>query len=171
MKNLLILGVLVTMNVFGAERVLISDSKITDVELNTDTVRCSAKGYGLAELKVNIKGLDGWTLFNHSNIKAGDLAGQPCMTAGACRGFGNDNGLSIDDILNGSVRTEKIKVNRQIIEVKNIGKDENGTDVCFRHIEERLQTSVSRGSANGSIKFSHLRSGLDETFPLAVCQK
>ena len=165
-----VLGTFLSLNAFSAERVLLSDSKITNVELNAETVRCSAKGYGLAELKVSIKGLDGWTLFNHSNIKAGDLAGQPCMTAGICNEFGAGNGLSIGDILNGGVRTEKIKVNRQIIEIKNIGKDENGADVCFRNIEERLQTTISRGTSNGVIKFSHQRSGLLETFPLSVCQ-
>ncbi|MBC7539403.1 MAG: hypothetical protein H7281_11325, partial [Bacteriovorax sp.] len=49
-------------------------------------------------------------------------------------------------------------------------KDESGADVCSRHIEERLATTVTRADSNGKIKFSHLRFGLAETFPLSVCQ-
>lgn len=168
MKKILLL-VLVSSNLMAAERVLISDSKITDVELNNTSVRCSAIGYGAAELKINIKGLDGWTLFDHSNVRAGDLEGQPCMTAGACKQFGNRSGLSIDDILSGGTNTQRIRVNRQIVEVKELSKDENGIDVCFRHIEEHLQTSVLRGDGTGRINFTHLRSGLAETFPASVC--
>ena len=88
------------------------------------------------------------------------------MTAGFC-----DDTLNIDTILSGGVRTERIVIARQIVEVKTLGKDTDGTtDVCFRHIEERLKTNVDRGDKTGKIKFKHLRSGLDETFPKEVCK-
>lgn len=170
MKKLLVLGVMVTMNVFGAERVLINDDKKMEAELNATTVRCSAIGYGVSELKINLKGLDGWTLFDHSNINAGDISGEPCMTAGACKRAPKLPGLSINDILATGDRSEVIVVSRQIVEVKEISKDENGVDVCSRHIEERLATSVNRASGDGKIKFTHVRWGLEETFPLSVCQ-
>ncbi|MDD4976277.1 MAG: hypothetical protein PHY93_18105, partial [Bacteriovorax sp.] len=150
MKKLLILALFST-NLLAAERVLISDSKVTDVELNRTSVRCSRFGYGVSELKIAIKGLDGWTIFDHSNINAGDLAKDPCMTAGACERF-VDKKMSVDDILSGGERTEQITVNRQIVELKEVTKNESGIEVCSRHIEERLQTSVNRGDANGKIQ-------------------
>lgn len=171
MKKLLVLSLMVTMNAFASERVLISDSKETDVELNTSTVRCSAIGYGASELKINVKELDGWTLFDHSNINAGDFQGEPCMTAGRCKFRNGKNGLEIDDILAGSTRVERIKVFRQIVEVKDLAKDENGNDICNRHIQEHLQTKVNRGNAAEKIEFKHTRSGLFETFPASVCQR
>lgn len=171
MKKLLALGLLVTMNVFGAERVLISDSKKMEAELNRATVRCSAIGYGSSELKINLKGLDGFTLFDHSNINAGDISGEPCMTAGTCKPFAKSPfGLSVEDILGNGDRTETVVVNRQIVEVKSVVKNDEGVDICSRHIEERLQTNINRADANGQIKFYHLRSGLHENFPLSVCQ-
>ena len=64
MKKLLILSAFLSLQSFAAERILISDSKITNVEINDKNIRCSAKGYGIAELKISIQGLDGWTIFN-----------------------------------------------------------------------------------------------------------
>ena len=171
MKKLLVLGALLTLNAFGAERILINDSKQMDAELNVSTVRCSAIGYGGSELKVSLKGLDGWTLFDHSNINKGDLSGQPCMTAGLCKMFpGQKVALSISDILAGGDRTETVVVRRQIVEVKEVTKDAKNKDVCSRHIEERLATEVTKADGTGKIKFNHLRFGIEETFPLSVCQ-
>jgi hypothetical protein len=168
-KHLLLL--LISTNVMATERVLISDSKITDVELSNTSVRCSAIGYRMPELKINIKGLDGWTIFDHSNIKAGDFQGQPCMTAGFCKYSEEDKtGFSIDDILSGGIRTERLKIHRKIVEVKNVDKDQKGNDICKRHIEERLQTTVNRGDGSGKITFNHFRWGINETFPLSACQ-
>lgn len=173
MKKLLFLA-LISTNLMAAERVLISDSKVSDVTLNRTSIRCSALGYGLAELKINIPALDGWTVFDHSNINAGDFQGAPCMTAGACRRFQNDKGFTIEDILGTSPgqseeRVETVKVNRKLVEVKELSKDEAGNDICVRHIEERLQADVGRGDGNGKIHFTHLRSGLVENFPVSVC--
>ena len=175
MKKLLFISAtaLLTLNLMAAERILISDSKITDVTMNRTSIRCSQLGYGLAELKINIPALDGWTIFDHSNINAGDFQGEPCMTAGACKRNAKLPGFSIEDILGvpEQERTERIKVNRKIVEVKDLGKDENGNDICNRHIEERLATDVGRGDGNGRIQFTHVRFGLEQTFPASVCQK
>lgn len=175
MKKWLFIGLLTTQAMAG-ERVLISDSKVADVTLNKTSVRCSALGYGMAELKINIPALDGWTLFDHSNINLGDFGGEPCMTAGSCkRGTvkrpGN-TGFSVEDILGNIENTQvsRILIKRKIVEVKDLGKDEQGNDVCLRHIQERLETDVPRADGNGLIHFSHLRHGLHETFPAKVCQ-
>ncbi|MFA6238949.1 MAG: hypothetical protein WC635_16550 [Bacteriovorax sp.] len=171
MKKIMTLSLLFTFNVFSAERVLLTDSKHANVKLDPSTVRCSAFGYGMAELKINIKDLDGWTLFDHSNINSGDRSRVPCMTAGSCKKFDGDKGFSVEDILNGANESEHILIDRQVVEVKVVSKDENGKDVCSRHIEERLSTSVTRGDQSGVINFHHIRSGLFETFPILVCQK
>lgn len=170
MKKLLVLGAVFTMNVFGAERVLINDSKTMEAELNATTVRCSMIGYGARELKISLKGLDGWTLFNHSNIALGDFGG-PCMTAGMCK-FNSSakKGFEISDIIGSGDRIETVVVKRQIVEVKDIIKDESGAEFCSRHIEERLATSVARSDGKSKIVFRHLRSGLSELLPLSVCQ-
>ncbi len=172
MKKYLLFALLsLTTQLIAAERILISDSKVTDVTLNNSSVRCSALGYGLAELKINIPALDGWTLFDHSNINAGDFPGEPCMTAGACKAFSR-GGFSIEDILGTveSTKVERLKINRQIVEVKDLGKDEQGNSICERHIEERLQTAVSKADGLSVIRFKHTRAGLHETFPASVCR-
>ncbi|MBY0416242.1 MAG: hypothetical protein K2Q18_18860, partial [Bdellovibrionales bacterium] len=102
MKKLIILAVLMTANAWAGSgsRVLLKDSKEMEAEVNNETVICSAKGYGLEELKINIKALDGWTILDHSNIRFGSLSKLPCMTAGACKPRWNQNagGFSIDDV-------------------------------------------------------------------------
>jgi hypothetical protein len=172
MKKFLFIALFFTNHLMASERILISDSKVSDVTINNTSIRCSALGYGMAELKINIPALDGWTVFDHSNINAGDFGGQPCMTAGACRRNAKTGGFSIDDILGvpSQERVETVKVNRKLVEVKELSKDESGNDICVRHIEERLLANVNRGDGNGVIRFTHLRSGLIENFPVSVCQ-
>lgn len=171
MKKWLLIALLTTQTM-AAERVLISDSKVTDVTLNKISVRCSALGYGMAELKINIPALDGWTLFDHSNINLGDFPGEPCMTAGVCTRRANAPGFSIEDILGNveNVKVERLKINRKIVEVKLLAKDDNGNDICIRQIHERLETDVPREDGQGVIHFKHARHGLDESFPARVCQ-
>ncbi len=169
MKNsFLILGaLLLTQTTFAAERILLNDSKILAAEVSTNTVRCTAIGYSMPELKINLRGLDGWTLFDHSNLRQGDLAGEPCMTAGMCDQFGDGQGFKIDDLIKGQPGTETIKVERKVIETKEIQKqslNEGSGNVCVRSVREELHTVV-RG-----IEFNHSRGGLREVFPVKACQ-
>lgn len=171
MKKLLLLALFST-NLLAAERVLLSDSLVTDVVLNTSSVRCTVVGYSMPELKINIKGLDGWTIFDHTNIKAGDFSGSPCMTAGYCPLFGGNDGFKVEDIISTGERTERIKINREIVEVKLIqDKPSSDEKVCSRHIEERLKTAVTRADGTSDIQFKHTRTGVYEIFPLSVCEK
>lgn len=169
MKNtLLVIGaLLLTQSTFAAERILLNDSKVLTAEVSTNTVRCTAIGYSMPELKINLHGLDGWTILDHSNLRQGDLLGEPCMTAGLCDQFGDGQGFKIDDLIKGQPGNETVTVARKLIEVKQIqpkSPNEGGGDVCVRSLREELHTVV-RG-----IEFNHVRTGLMETFPVKACQ-
>lgn len=159
MKNLLVLAVLMSSSVMAGERVVIQDQKTLDAEVSNKTVRCSAKGYGLEELKINIKGLSGWTMLDHSNRKFGD-GGEPCMTAGMCAGD-LGAGLSIDDVLQNNPRTEKITVFRKLTESRNIS-NESSAD-CLRTFTENLKTTV------GGVAFNHTRMSGQDVLPAEAC--
>jgi hypothetical protein len=135
-------------------------------EISTTTVRCTEIGYGAQELKINLAGLDGWTLFDHTNAHVGEF-GDPCMTAGRCKApwsGSDDNGFTIDDLIQNRPGTEIIKVDREVIEVKMV-INRNGERVCERSLREHLSTTV-RG-----IAFGHIRWGAQQDFPIEVCQK
>jgi hypothetical protein len=159
MKNLLVLAVLVSSSVMAGERVVIQDQKTLDAEVSNKTVRCSARGYGVEELKINIKGLSGWTMLDHSNRIFGD-SGEPCMTAGMCAGAFGD-GFSIDDVLQNNPRTEKITVFRKLTESRHISNQ--SSDDCLRTFTEELKTTV------GGIAFDHKRSSNQDVLPAEAC--
>jgi hypothetical protein len=168
MKNILLVTTILAAGLSSwaksSERVLLSDAKTFATEVSLETVRCSQIGYGNEELKINLAGLDGWTLFDHSNINAGDLAGQPCMTAGICKQPWNNNGHTIDEVVQNRPGTETVTVLRKLIEVKTETKNADNIDVCQRSIREELATTV-RGVA-----FHHTRMGFDQDFPIEVCR-
>lgn len=155
MKIFLISALLVTTNVWAdGTRTILKDSKVLTAEINEETVLCSAKGYGMEELKINIKALDGWTILDHTNSRFGDLTGLPCMTAGACSYLGRNNGFKIEDIIKNNPRDEKVIVNRELIESRQMVTAEAGSEnklVCQRSLTEKLNTVVA------GIKFSHIR--------------
>lgn len=167
MKNLialsLVLGSFNAMASTGSTKILLTDSKVLEAEVNDETVRCSAFGYGMRELKINIKALDGWTLLDHTNLRFGEINPAPCMTAGACKGnLGPLKiGFSIDDIIQGNPRVEKITVNRQVLEVKYPLDNES----CQRSLVENLETVV------GGVKFHHSRTLPAEVLPLSSCEQ
>lgn len=159
----LFLSLAFSLNTIAGERIILEDSKAMIAKVDRKHVRCSARGYGLAELKINLEGLDGWTLFDHTNDNFGDRTGLPCMTAGACKNGSWDDGISIDDIIQGNERSENIVVNRKVTEIRELSK-ENGEDVCIRLLRENIDTQV------GGIPFTHVRVGAQETFPARACR-
>jgi hypothetical protein len=148
----------------NSERVILSDSISFSTEVSVETVRCSNVGYGAAELKINLAGLDGWTLFDHTNSHVGEF-GEPCMTAGRCKMFPNRPGFVVEDLVQNRPGFETITVLRNVVESKTESKDQQGNDVCVRALAENLTTSV-RG-----ISFRHSRFGAEQTFPIEVCRK
>ena len=148
---------------FSGERVILKDSKEMKVTLNTFSVRCSSLGYGMKELKVNIAELDGWTLFDHTNVRFGDSLDLPCMTAGTCSYRPNDGGFSVNDILQNNPRVEKVIVNREVIENRFIGESDSQVKVCFRVLAEHLKTQIA------GIEFTHVRTGEAVEFPVKYC--
>ncbi len=165
MKKLMMLAVLMSGNLMAGERTLLDDSKAMDAEVSKKTVVCSELGYGMAELKINIKALDGWTILDHSNSRFGGRDGIPCMTAGACKPSWNPEGpgFEIEDIIQGNPRVEKIVVHRKLIEVRNLLDNEAGEQTCFRNLREELATVV------GGIPFFHARVSPAEELPAKSC--
>lgn len=166
MKKFMMLAVLMSGNLMAGERTLLEDSKAMSAEVSNKTVICSALGYGMAELKINIKALDGWTILDHSNSRYGDRDGIPCMTAGACKPSWDPEGqgFKIEDIIQNNPRIEKIVVKRKIIEVRNLFDNEQGEKSCFRNLREELETVV------GGIPFFHARVSPSEELPAKSCK-
>ncbi|MEQ1721984.1 MAG: hypothetical protein ABL930_02330 [Pseudobdellovibrio sp.] len=141
-----------------------ADSKTFVTEVSLTTVRCSQIGYGFPELKINLSGLDGWTVFDHTNSHVGEF-GEPCMTAGVCKRGTAGRGFSINDLIQDNPGNEVVTVQRQLIERKYESKDQDNVEVCIRSLTENLSSSV-RG-----IKFQHSRSGAEQTFAIEACRK
>lgn len=162
-QTILVLGILFAANTMAGERVILKDSKKVTTEVSTKTVRCSILGYGMSELKINIAALDGWTLFDHTNVRFGDRFDQPCMTAGPCKRFQNDeDGLTVDSVVKGNERNEKIVIEREVVESRDL-TEEQGEKVCQRMLREDLKTTV------GGVEFFHSRTGAVETLPAQAC--
>jgi hypothetical protein len=159
MKKLLLLAFLISGNLMAGSRVILDDQKAMDAEVNDRTVKCSALGYGAAELKINIKGLDGWTILDHSNDRFGDKSGLPCMTAGMCKFPFEEQGFEINDVIQNNPRVEKVVVHRVITETRELNRD----GFCARSLVETLETTV------GGIKFNHARYLEDKVLPKMSC--
>lgn len=163
MKKLLIATTLLTsLNIFASERTLLTDQKELMAQINDKTLICSASGYGASELKINIKGLDGWTILDHSNFRFGDPTGNPCMTAGVCNYF-DPHGFDLAEILRNAPKEEKIIVKRIISEKKEEVESQTNVKVCRRTIIENLETTVMK------INFHHTRSFFED-FNIKLCK-
>src|SRR5262245_56707741 len=62
------------------ETVIHATTKSVEIDLNSNTVICSAADYGALYLKVLIPELAGITLLDHQNLGAG----APCVASGLC---------------------------------------------------------------------------------------
>lgn len=120
----------------------------------------------MAELKINIKALDGWTILDHSNGRFGERNDLPCMTAGACKPSWDPEGrgFEIEDVIQSNPRVEKIVVHRKLLEVRNLLDNSDGTKTCFRNLREELNTVV------GGIPFFHTRLSPEEQLPARACK-
>lgn len=163
-KSLMAMATILLMsNAMASERILLQDKKILDAEINRTTLRCSALGYGLSELKINLKGLDGWTLLDHSNRRFGEFNGEPCMTAGACKEFDfQEGGFDLDEILRNNSGTERVVVHRIVKESKSIITDHHKRERCQRTLIEELKTKAA------GIDFFHQRA-ISEELDVKVC--
>jgi len=123
------------------------------VKMSQDTIRCSAVGYGMPELKIDVPALDYAASFQHRNFGEG----QPCMTAGRCDEVGGP-----EVILSGGeeeITTELTVIHQEVAwldEVRN---------TCFRQIEEHLEMNV-----RGHI-FTHKRAATLNEISADLCKK
>jgi hypothetical protein len=109
------------------------------VVISAETVRCSAVGYSMPELKIDVPALDFAATFQHRNFGEG----QPCMTAGLCRKVGGP-----EVILAGgeeTIETLLTVVHQEVAWVDDVH------NTCHRQIEEVLEMDV-RGHT-----FKHVR--------------
>jgi len=164
-KIIFITSVLIGLKSFSSEeftRVIKDETHATYVELDTTTVRCSAIGYGMEELKVSLPSLKWNAILDHSNR---DGLG-PCITAGTkfcSKIFDNDTGtwssLGIPDVLiDPETPTESINVRVVLNEDFRIEDD-----ICFRSLRENV-TTVIRG-----VDFTHVRSARIGQLPAKEC--
>ena len=109
------------------------------VDLNTSTVKCSAKGYGMPELKVLVPALAKVTVLNHRN----DGEGAPCITAGECT-----NDLNPEKILSGGSGQQTIPVGIRVIQELTTDQE---TQTCHVTLKEEILSEI-----NG-VTFKHLR--------------
>lgn len=162
MKTLLTLTALFTsLSVLAAntekKEYLIHNKDVkTTVHLNDKTVRCSALGYGVSELKISVPALDYLAFFDHSNIGESE----PCMTAGMCTFRNTGDGNRVSDILDPNKPSEEIEINMILKEVYYINHDQKS---CSRAIEESLKSDL-RGKT-----FTHFRSKSLGDYPYSLC--
>lgn len=164
MKNLVKLMTILNLTILSTQattqfkRIIKDETHETTVELNKETVRCSALGYGQSELKISVPSLKWNAIFDHSNT---DGRG-PCVTAGrmSCSNFLqfptlteanlpsiSETKSSIpDELIDPDKPKEKILVRVFLTEEFTITEDS-----CFRELRENVETNV-RG-----INFNHLR--------------
>ncbi len=110
-----------------------------EVAVTNDSVRCSAIGYGLPELKIDVPALDWAAKFQHRNLGEG----QPCMTAGRCTSFRGPE-LVLQD------RPGVEAVDLTVIHSEE-GVIDRERDTCHRRLVEEVEMTL-RGT-----RFTHTR--------------
>ena len=103
-----------------------------EIELNEDTVLCSAADYGMPFLKVLIPALAGITLLDHQNTGAG----APCVAAGAC-GFPGE--ATPDDIIDPAQPTVQVEIEVEAVRASTIDHLEK---TCSVGLIERVRTTI-----------------------------
>lgn len=162
MKKLLVLAVLISSSVMAGERVVVKESKTFNVPINSKTVRCDDRGYGILELRLYIKELNGWTKYNHadeSRINI-NLERLPRLIAGTCTGDLGP-GYEIDDVIKGNPRTEKIVVTRELVESRYVA--DSDSTMCLRTFNETITTKIF------GIEFKHVYSDYQDRLHISEC--
>ncbi|OUR95299.1 hypothetical protein A9Q84_15780 [Halobacteriovorax marinus] len=173
LKMIAILAVtIVTTQANNFSRIIKDRTHETTIKLDRSTVRCSALGYGSAELKITVPSLKWNAIFDHSNT---DGRG-PCVTAGrmSCSAFlqfpaitpGSLPDLSLpnnsipDVLIDAEKPEERISVRVFLTEEFNIREE-----ICTRTLKENVVTMV-RG-----IEFKHQRVKSIGELPISECVK
>ncbi|MCO4794867.1 MAG: hypothetical protein KC493_14200 [Bacteriovoracaceae bacterium] len=150
MKHLILLALLFTQTALGQDRFETKEKLITtnlaqvEIELNEQTVLCSAADYGASFLKVLIPALADLTIMDHQNTGAG----APCVAAGMCEFFPGDGGFKPTDILDGNNSTELVDIEVSLTRVFHLDHEEK---TCRVSLKENVKTTI-RG-----IEFLHQR--------------
>ena len=134
-----------------AETIVHKTSTTTSIQLNTETVLCSAADYSGLHLKVLIPKLASLTLLDHQNTGAG----APCVAAGAC-----GPGRMPADVIDPNKPSETVTLN-----VTAVRRDETDTEAmtCETELVERVNVTI-RG-----FEFKHERSSWIASRPFSDC--
>lgn len=126
------------------EKVVTKNVAQVEIELNQQTVLCSAADYGASFLKILIPALADLTVMDHQNTGAG----APCVAAGMCELFPGSGGFNTTDILDGSAPTELVDIEVTLTRVFRLDHEKKTCNVSLR---EDVLTEV-RG-----IELTHIR--------------
>jgi hypothetical protein len=141
-------------------RVSLVDQTTTKIHLNRETVRCSALGYGLEELKISVPILKRFAAFDHAN----EGEALPCMTAGLCDGgFGwPEGGWTVSGFLEQVEPIEEATIQRELKEHFHVNFVHN---TCVRNLTETLQTVIK------GVTFNHVVTKSIGQLPFEVCMQ
>jgi hypothetical protein len=112
----------------GAESVVRDQTTTVGVDLNAQTVKCSAADYSMPMLKVLIPNLAALTVLNHRNTKEG----APCVAAGQCGAA-----LGPQSILGSGAGSERIPVR---VVLKKVAQLDGA--VCHVSLVETVTTEI-----------------------------
>lgn len=139
------------------ETVLSDQTTDLEIDLNSKTVKCSARGYMSPNLKVLVPGLADITVMNHRNPGEG----APCIAAGDCFGTGQTPGITPEDILQSGTGVDTVPVR---VILTRVSLPDHEAKVCNVTLKEEIH-AIIRG-----VPFYHLRAQEMAKRNLADCR-
>lgn len=133
-------------------RILKDSSTWVALELNEQSVFCTARGYGSVQLKVSVPALKWLAHFDH-RVVGENL---PCITGGTC-----SEALTPGSILDPN---RKIVVAPIRIVLSQVLKIDDETNACETQLVENVMSSI-RGK-----QFDHYRAGEWQSVPVEICR-
>lgn len=135
------------------EKILRDEQVPSTLQLDEQSVRCSALGYGTSQLKISVPDLKWVAIFDHINVGESE----PCMSAGLCTPERNPESL-----IGGGVKSTSVTLHHVLKEVYTL---DLAAKTCQRTLKENLDTLVE------GIPFFHERSADLGSFPFEFCEK
>ncbi len=158
MKKIIMLAILsvhfqVLAEPVESTRVLKDSTTWVALELNDQTVFCTARGYGSIELKVSVPDLDWLAHFDHRVVGEG----QPCITGGSCTDI-----LKPGNIVNSG---DPIVVAPMRVALSEVTRLDRQAKICERQLQETIQSTI-RGH-----EFNHYRGDTWKPAKFEICEK
>lgn len=183
---LITLLTLASAQTFAASEVVLTDSKVVDVQLTTENVRqldlgrCShfmPDTHRIAIL-ISIKGLQGWTDLNHPGLYSDEsgLAAISCIHNDEPSDLitsqppklvdGKFANLTVGDIIDAKVT--RLKIDRTISNVQAVERNQHGEVKCASYQTEEIKTTIDNVKGT-NVVFVDTKSGEKVYSPIADC--